>query len=102
MWEDFHSAQPAVIKPEYLVAAEKLACEEAMLTFTSLYIHLLDQCAWELISAQEMQQAGQELLQLLAAKYEVQEETVAEATGESLLASWKKQFNAVLKTRLAK
>ena len=73
-----------------------------MLTFTSLYIHLLDQCAWELISPQEMQQAGQELLQLLAAKYEVQEETVAEATGESLLASWKKQFNAVLKTRLAK
>ena len=102
MWEDFHSAQPAVIKPEYLVATEKLACEEAMLTFTSLYIHLLDQCAWELISAQEMQQAGQALLQLLAAKYDVQEETVAEATAEALLASWEKQFNAVLEARLAK
>ncbi len=102
MWDDFHSAQPAVIKPEYLVAAEKLACEETMLTFTSLYIHLLDQCAWELISAQEMQQAGQALLQLLAAKYDVQEETVAEATAEALLASWEKQFNAVLEARLAK
>ncbi len=73
-----------------------------MLTFTSLYIHLLDQCAWELISPQEMQQAGQALLQLLAAKYDVQEEAIAEETGESLLASWKKQFNAVLEARLAK
>lgn len=102
MWEAFHSAQPAVIKPEYLVAAEKLAGEETMLTFTSLYIHLLDQCAWELISPQEMQQAGQALLQLLAAKYDVQEEAITEATGESLLAGWKKQFNAVLEARLAK
>ena len=102
MWEHFHSAQPAVIKPEYLVAAEKLACEETMLIFTSLYIHLLDQCTWELVSPQEMQQAGQALLQLLAAKYEVQEETIAEATAEELLASWKKQFNAVLEARLAK
>ena len=49
-----------------------------------------------------MQQAGQALLQLLVAKYEVQEETIAKATAEELLASWKKQFNAVLEARLAK
>ena len=96
MWEDFHSAQPAVIKPEYLVAAEKLACEEAMLTFTSLYIHLLDQCAWELISAQEMQQAGQLLLDILATQYNVEKIELRDDDNDDMLEAWKILFNHIV------
>ena len=96
MWEDFHSAQPAVIKPEYLVAAEKLACEEAMLTFTSLYVHLLDQCAWELINAQEMQQAGQLLLDILATQYNVEKIELRDDDNDDMLEAWKILFNHIV------
>lgn len=96
MWEDFHSAQPAVIKPEYLVAAEKLACEEAMLTFTSLYIHLLDQYEWELINAQEMQQAGQLLLDILATQYNVEKIELRDDDNDDMLEAWKILFNHIV------
>lgn len=96
MWEAFHSAQPAVIKPEYLVAAEKLAGEETMLTFTSLYIHLLDQCAWELISPQEMQQAGQLLLDILATQYNVEKIELRDDDNDDMLEAWKILFNHIV------
>lgn len=96
MWEAFHNAQPAVIKPEYLVAAEKLACEETMLTFTSLYIHLLDQCAWELISPQEMQQAGQLLLDILATQYNVEKIELRDDDNDDMLEAWKILFNHIV------
>ena len=96
MWEAFHNAQPAVIKPQYLVAAEKLACEETMLTFTSLYIHLLDQCAWELISPQEMQQAGQFLLDILATQYNVEKIELRDDDNDDMLEAWKILFNHIV------
>lgn len=96
MWEAFHSAQHAVIKPEYLVAAEKLACEETMLTFTSLYIHLLDQCAWELISPREMQQAGQLLLDILATQYNVEKIELRDDDNDDMLEAWKILFNHIV------
>lgn len=96
MWEAFHNAQPAVIKPEYLVTAEKLACEETMLTFTSLYIHLLDQCAWELISPQEMQQAGQFLLDILATQYNVEKIELRDDDNDDMLEAWKILFNHIV------
>ena len=96
MWEAFHNAQPAVIKPQYLVAAEKLACEETMLTFTSLYIHLLDQCAWKLISPQEMQQAGQFLLDILATQYNVEKIELRDDDNDDMLEAWKILFNHIV------
>ena len=96
MWEAFHCAQPAVIKPQYLVAAEKLACEETMLTFTSLYIHLLDQCAWELISPHEMQQAGQLLLDILATQYNVKKIELRDDDNDDMIEAWKILFNHIV------
>lgn len=96
MWEAFHCAQLAVIKPQYLVAAEKLACEETMLTFTSLYIHLLDQCAWKLISPQEMQQAGQFLLDILATQYNVEKIELRDDDNDDMLEAWKILFNHIV------
>lgn len=95
-WEAFHAENSAVIKPRYLVTAEKLAREEAMLTYTSLYVHLLDQCAWELISPQEMREAGQSLLDVLAAKYNVEKVELSGADTYAMLAAWKLIFNHIV------
>ena len=67
-----------------------------MLTFTSLYIHLLDQFLWQLISAEEMQAAGQSLLATIASYYNVESEKILEANLEGMLASWKVLFNKII------
>ena len=95
-WEEFHAENTAVIKPRYLEAAEKLAREETMLTYTSLYVHLLDQCAWELISLQEMREAGQSLLDILAAKYNVEKVEFGDTDIDAMLAAWKVIFNHIV------
>ena len=71
-----------------------------MLVYTSLYVHLLDQHLWELISAKEMQMAGQKLLQAIAEQYNVEAEIINEGTLASMLASWQQQFNKIITQRL--
>ena len=71
-----------------------------MLVYTSLYAHLLDQYLWELISAEEMQLAGQKLLQVIAEQYNVEAEIINEGTLASMLASWQQQFNKIIELRL--
>ena len=100
MWQSYSAKDAAVVKPEYLLAAEKLAKEDIMLVYTSLYAHLLDQHLWELISAEEMQMAGQQLLKVLAEQYTVEAELIEEGTLASMLTAWKQQFNKIIAHRL--
>lgn len=100
MWQSYSAKDAAVVKPEYLLAAEKLAKEDIMLVYTSLYAHLLDQHLWELISAEEMQMAGQQLLKVLAEQYTVEAELIEEGTLASMLTAWKQQFNKIIELRL--
>lgn len=100
MWQAYSAQDAAVVKPEYLLAAEKLAKEDIMLVYTSLYAHLLDQYLWELISAKEMQMAGQQLLKVLAEQYAVEAELIDEGTLVAMLAAWQKQFNKIIAHRL--
>lgn len=100
MWQSYSAKDVAVVKPEYLLAAEKLAKEDIMLVYTSLYAHLLDQHLWELISAEEMQMAGQQLLKVLAEQYTVEAELIEEGTLASMLTAWKQQFNKIIELRL--
>ena len=101
MWEQYAAQTEDAVKPEYLVTAEALACEDIMLVYTSLYVHLLDQQLWELISAEEMQLAGQQLLDLLTSKYIVEKELIAGPSLEEMLAAWQQLFNRVVDMRLA-
>ena len=100
MWQSYSAQDAVVVKPEYLLAAEKLATEDIMLVYTSLYAHLLDQYLWELISDKEMQMAGQQLLKVLAEQYAVEAELIDEGTLAAMLAAWQKQFNKIIAHRL--
>ena len=96
MWGEYQEATNAEVKPVYLLAAENLAKDKMMLTFTSLYIHLLDQFLWQLINAEEMQIAGQNLLDTIASYYNVESEKIIEANLEGMLVSWKALFNKII------
>jgi hypothetical protein len=99
MWSEYQEATNAEVKPVYLLAAENLAKDKMMLTYTSLYIHLLDQFLWQLVSAEEMQAAGQSLLDTIASYYNVESEQIPEASLEGMLASWKVLFNKIVATK---
>ena len=100
MWQEYSVQGGSVLKPDYLVAAETLAKENEMLTYTSLFIHLLDQYFWELISAEEMQDAGQQLLKFLAEFYDTESEIIIQAEPDYMLKSWKVLFNKIVDKRL--
>ncbi len=100
LWQSFSKENPAVIKPRFLLESEKLAHEEVMLTYTSLYVHLLDQYLWKLISAQEMQMAGQTLLDVLAEKYSVDKILLEQSSLQAMLDAWQALFKTVIKVRL--
>lgn len=99
MWEEYQKLTAAQVKAEFMVVAEALAKENSMLCLTSLYIHLMDQFLWELISAEEMQQTGQLLLDSLASMYEVDGITIASETLEGLLEAWQRLFMQIVAKR---
>ena len=79
MWQSYSAKDVAVVKPEYLLAAEKLAKEDIMLVYTSLYAHLL---------------------KVLAEQYTVEAELIEEGTLASMLTAWRQQFNKIIELRL--
>ena len=99
MWGEYQEVTSAEVKPVYLLVAENLAKNKIMLTYTSLYIHLLDQFLWQLINAEEMQIAGQNLLDTIASYYNVESEKIIEANLKGMLASWKVLFNKIVATK---
>ena len=99
MWGEYQEVTSAEVKPVYLLVAENLAKDKIMLTFTSLYIHLLDQFLWQLISEEEMQAAGQSLLDTIATYYNVGSEQILKANLEEMLTSWKVLFNKIVATK---
>ncbi len=82
-----------------LLAAEELAKDKAMLTYTTLYIHLIDQFLWKLIDEEEMQLAGKSLLDTLATYYNVEGEQIINADLDGMLTSWKLLFNKIVASK---
>ena len=100
MWNDFSKITGNTVKPRYLLAAEKLAKENDMLCQTSLYIHLLDQYLWDLISKEEMQKTGQVILHNLSDCYGVDPSLIDSPDLEGMLSAWQALFNNVAILRL--
>lgn len=83
-------------KPGFIARLEQLARDKVLLPKTSLYLHLLDQLEWQLLSEQEVQQEAQQLLQAIALHYGVAAVAVQEGRVEAALAAWKEQVLAIM------
>jgi adenosylcobinamide hydrolase len=74
LWQAYLEQQAhPVLKPEFVSRLEQLVTDGEVVTLVSLYAHLLDQYAWELLPAAETAAGCQQLLQLLAAYLKVPE-----------------------------
>lgn len=66
LWEMFNGEHPGLLSRA--VFADKywhITNDNMLVTYTSLYTHLLDQTDWRLLSCQEALEAGNELLRLM-------------------------------------
>ena len=89
-----------VIKPNFLEALDSLEKEEAMVTYCSLYIHLLDQYLWQLLSGQEIIKAGQQILDILAEKYQVQVVIIEKSAVAPFMAAVEKLIIEILQKKI--
>ena len=87
----------ALLKPEFLAKAEALAREEQMLTYTTLYIHLLDQFLWGLLQEKETKEGAEAILGILAQAYGIQPLKIEKKVSqEAMTETWQQMFLAVL------
>jgi Uncharacterized conserved protein len=66
LWESYTGD---LDKPHFLHKLHTIAKENDMLTYTSLYIHLMDQLMWELISPEEAVTAGEMMISILEKRH---------------------------------
>ena len=68
IWEAYRkiAGEKAAIKPVFLAELEALAGSESLVPYGILYIHLLDEYLWHLLSEQETRAAAEPILKLLA------------------------------------
>lgn len=100
IWDLYQSANNCAIKPVFLETCESLAKEKSMLTYTSLYVHLLDQYLWKLIDEEEVVLAGNKILSEIATIYEVDGIEFTEVNVDSLMTAWSNLYIKIVCKRL--
>ena len=101
VWQLFQEEPPAaVLKPDFLEVAEPLARESALLTETSLYIHLLDQFLWGLLTREDVLGPAERILLSLAERYGVTAPALADVCPEAMTDAWCRLFTGIVRKRL--
>ena len=86
-----------LLKPEFLTRVEALAKEDTMVTYTSLYVHLLDQFLWGLLQEKETRKVAEELLRILAEAYGTVPVVIKEPLSpEAMMEAWQNLFLEIL------
>ena len=100
LWKKYLSGcqgKDALLKPEFLTKAEALAKEDKMLTYTSLYVHLLDQYLWGLLQEKETKDSAEAILGILAKAYNIQPVKMEkELSQETMMEFWQEMFLTIL------
>ena len=87
----------ALLKPEFLTKAEALAKEDKMLTYTSLYVHLLDQYLWGLLQEKETKDSAEAILGILAKDYDIPPAIMEKGLSqETMMEFWQEMFLTIL------
>lgn len=103
IWELFkRQSSEHVLKPEFLVAAEAIAVEPMMLTYTSLYIHLLDQFLWGLLGKDEVMNAAEKILCDIANEYNQENVLLRELSIEAMMEAWSELFVNIVAAQIKK
>jgi adenosylcobinamide amidohydrolase len=75
-------------KQRFLESLQQLDKDPQLVTYTSLYVHLLDQFNWQLLSGDEVILAGNQLLRLTSSNFNVSSPVIAQAGLENFIQAW--------------
>ncbi|SMD10025.1 adenosylcobinamide amidohydrolase [Sporomusa malonica] len=89
----------AIIKPEFMDALYQVDSDNYLVTYTALYVHLLDELQWELISGIEVRQAGNELLTAVAARFGVEAPVITDISTDACLKAWQALMLAIVRSK---
>lgn len=93
-------ADKAVIKPKFLHELYQLDSNNDLVTYGALYVHLLDELQWELLSGKEVCQAGNELLAAVAAKFNVAAPVIAATSVAACLKAWQSLLLGIIQSNI--
>ncbi len=88
-----------VIKPKFLDVLHQIDSDNYLVTYAALYVHLLDELQWELLSGIEVRQAANELLTAAATKYGVEAPVIIGTCIDSCLKAWQSVLLAIIKKK---
>jgi len=69
LWSGYLLRKKDVVKAKFLDCLYRFEQEDCFVTYTSLYIHLLDQQDWGLLSDDEVREAGKEIIDIMSKTY---------------------------------
>lgn len=70
---------------KFLNSLNKIDSHPMIVTYTSLYVHLIDQLMWGLLSEEEVIQVGEELLSVIARKFDISKTSISGGRVEDIL-----------------
>ena len=75
-------------KARFLAVLQQVEREAPLVSYTSLYVHLLDQLQWQLLSSEEVMETGHALLRLTADAYGVPAPAMASSDLQGVVQAW--------------
>jgi len=91
-----------IIKQQFLEYLHQIDRDQQLVTYTSLYVHLLDQFLWGLLSGGEIKQAGDELLTLVAGKFGVPLTMIGGTELQEHIQAWTRLFVNIMKIKFVR
>lgn len=101
LWQAYQIAgEKTVRKPEFLAEVYQLDGNSYLVSHSALFVHLLDELQWGLLTASEVQQAGNELLAGVAGKFAVAAAAISEPQAAACLQAWQQLMLRIIQKNL--
>lgn len=102
IWKQYsNSAAGSIEKQQFIKLLYQLEKDSQAVTYASLYIHLLDQLLWGLLSADEVLPAANDILTVTAAKFCVAAPRLERLDIQSCISAWSELMLECLQKRTA-
>ncbi|HEY3425052.1 MAG TPA: adenosylcobinamide amidohydrolase [Negativicutes bacterium] len=100
LWREYTAATPEhIAKPQFLECLYQVEIDPLVVTYSSLYIHLLDQHLWDLLSGEEVMQAGNTLLLVVSGQFDAQCPVIDKSGLEDYLKAWTMLIINIMKVK---
>ena len=103
LWRAYEdNTEKAVIKPKFLDELYQIDSDDCLVTYGALYVHLLDELQWELLSGREVCQAANELIMTVATKLGVSAPVIADTSTAACLQTWQTLLLSIIISNIHK